>query len=267
MRVPAHPSRGAVALVAVALAGMPLAACGGTSEARGELVAVPYPAQEDDEGAAVDDADPGAQEPVAPPDADAAVVPPSAGPEAAATDEVVDGGVPLADIRAFLDAREEGVDARDHLLADLTQDGTHELAVAIVSDGRARVEIARWDGDRLALAERRGVGPADQIGRLRLVDPGAATRRLLILPLRHEGALTVAVWAPAEDGGLRSPSDCPLDGVVALRSSVGQRHELRCEAGPVPDALVWDGAAFKAQALLDDPAASAVDDGQSPRTG
>lgn len=264
VRAYARSRRDAGVLASVALATVALAACGGAAEEPGELVAVPYEEEAAEDAAA--DPDPDAQEPTAPSeDGEASTAGAS---EAASTgDGAADGRVPLAAVRAFLDARDEGVAGRDHLLADLTEDGTQELAVATVGADGATVEIARWNGDDLELAERRDVGPAEAVGRLRLVELDGEASRLLLMPVRHEGALQVAAWTPGEEGGLRTPSDCPLGGVVALRSSVGQRHELRCEPGSASDALVWDEGSFRPQSLLDDSATSAVEDGRSSWTG
>lgn len=260
VRASARSRRDAGVLASVALATVALSACGGAAEEPGELVAVPYQEQEAPEDAAADP-DPGAQEPAAPSeDGEASAA--GASEAASMGDGAADGGVPLAAVRAFLDARDEGVAGRDHLLADLTEDGTQELAVATVGADGVTIEIARWNGDDLELAERRDVGPADGVGRLRLAELDGEASWLLLLPIRHEGSLQVAAWTPGERGGLRSPSDCPLGGVVALRSSVGQRHELRCEPGSASDALVWDEGSFRPQPLLDDSATSAVEGGR-----
>jgi hypothetical protein len=224
-----------------ALAGLVLlAGCGGTDEPD-ELVAVPYP---DD---AVDEAVSALEEQLA--SEPAADDPEEGTAQADNPDTPVEPGTtgpPIAATREFVAARDEAARVSDHLLADLTGDGAHEVLVATVDeDHEAVVEVARWQGEDFQTTARLPAGPADDLGRLRLADLGERAPRVLVLALQHEGATRVAVWDPDEDGGLRPPAECPLDSAVRLRSLAGLQLQLTCRADEASRrVLQWAHGAF-----------------------
>lgn len=260
--------RGARAGV-LALAAL-LGACGGSDEPE-ELVAVPYP--EVSEELAADGL--GDE-----PDADAAA---EAGQDGGAADRIAEGapqgavdaaGPPIAAARAFVDEREEGARTSDHLLADLTDDGSAEVIVATVDGGHeALIEVARWQGEGFETTARLPAGKADGLGRLRLADLGERAPRVLVLALRFEGDTRVAVWAPLDDGGLRSPDECPLASSVAVRSPLGRQLTLTCEAPEASSGVLeWERGAFRPAGGEDhvDPSGGDVDDvldGDRPNSG
>lgn len=260
--------RGARAGV-LALAAL-LGACGGADEPE-ELVAVPYP-EVSEELVAEGTGDEGDADAVTEGDRDggaadrsAGDVPPGAGDAA---------GPPIAAARAFIDEREEGARTSDHLLADLTDDGAAEVIVATVDgDHDALIEVAQWRGEGFETTARLPAGRADGLGRLRLADLGERAPRVLILALRYEGDTRVAVWAPLDDGGLRAPDACPLASPVMVRSPLGRKLTLTCDA---PEAsggvLEWERGAFRPTGGEErlDPGGGDVDDvldGDRPNSG
>lgn len=234
-------------LCVLATAVLVLAGCGGSSEEPEELVAVPYPREVVE---STDDAS----------DAAGGGVVDHGGVDGAATDgaatengeldeALASDGPPLAAVREFLAARGEEARDRDHLLADLSENGIAEVVVATLDqEHEAVVEVGRWDdGDvEVEVTERRTAGTADALGRLRLADLGERASRALILALRRDGATRLAVWNPDENGGLRTPATCPLDTVVMVGPSLGQRLTLTCDGSSgAADALVWREGAFR----------------------
>lgn len=225
----------------LAMVAVVLAACGGAGDDARELVAVPYPEPDRQAPAGLEatgtgeekqrTADDGADDTPALDDGDL-------------QDALVTESPPLATVSDFLaDHTGDAVDA-DHLLADLTEDGTVEVVVATVDQQRtAVVEIARWSHQRLEVTARVDAGAADGVGRLRLANLGERASRMLMLPLQHERATRVAVWKPDDGGALVAPAVCPLDRTGALRTALGTRLLLACEPG-VDEALVWRDGAF-----------------------
>ena len=223
-----------------ALAGLVLlTACGGSGEPA-ELVAVPYPDDAADEtadaledvvtGSAADTSDEGSADP---------------GHEEAEP-ELETTGPPIAATRDFVVERDEAAQVSDHLLADLTGDGVSEILVATVDeDQEAVLEVARWEGDAFHTTARLALGPADDLGRLRLADLGERAPRVLVLALQHQDTTRMAVWAPDEDGGLEAPDECPIDAPVRLRSPLGLQLHLTCNADEASrQVLEWADGVF-----------------------
>ena len=216
-----------------------LAACGGASEPE-ELVAVPYPEE------AVDEAGGALEEHVPEPAADALEEGSTDAQDEESELELETTGPPIAATREFVAERDEAARVSDHLLVDLTGDGVSEVLVATVDeDDEAMVEVARWEGDAFQTTSRLSVGPAEDLGRLRLADLGERAPRVLVLALQHEGATRVAVWDPDDNGGLQAPDECPLDSPVRLRSPLGLQLQLTCDAEEASRrVLQWAHGAF-----------------------
>lgn len=216
----------------------------GSPEQPQEIVAVPYPDTAEDAQQAPDDV----------PDAgdgggdDAAAADGEAGADTATAKAPDADEPPLAAVREFLAQRGHGgVVDRDHLLADLSGDGTVEVVAATIGEDERRVlvEVGQWQGTGFDVIEQVGAGAADSLGRVRLADLGEQAPRVLLLAIRYDDATRVAVWDPDEEGRLHPPTACPVDGVATVRSSLGQRLTLACEPpGETADALVWHQGAF-----------------------
>ena len=222
-----------------ALAGLVvLVACGGADEPE-ELVAVPY--TED----AVDEVVDALDEQVVP-EAEADTPQEETPQDPHEEIELETSGPPITATREFVAARDEEARVSDHLLADLTGDGTSEVLVATVDEeDAAAVEVARWQGEAFTTTARLPLGRADDLGRLRLADLGERAPRVLVLALQYEGATRVAVWDPDEDGGLRPPDECPLDSSVRVRSPLGLQLQLTCRAEEASRrVLQWTHGAF-----------------------
>ena len=225
-----------------ALAGLVLlTACGGSGEPN-ELVAVPYPDDAADETAdALEDMIPEAAPDVVD---DGAANPGHEEPEPEL--ELETTGPPIAATRDFVVERDEAALVSDHLLADLTGDGASEILVATVDeDHEAAVEVARWEDDAFHTTARLALGPADDLGRLRLADLGERAPRVLVLALQHQDTTRVAVWDPDEDGELEAPDECPIDAPVRLRSPLGLQLQLTCDADEASrQVLQWADGVF-----------------------
>lgn len=229
-------------LLVIALPALLAGACGGAVPEPQELTAQPLadaPERQQPDAASAPEETPEADGDVLAEDLDT----PEGGVDA---HDAADGdpvGPRPSDATAYL-AEHLPDDARDHdvLLVDLDATVTALVVAYVSADGVASVEHARWAEDAFVRHDRVEAGPAEVLGTLqtpRLPVDG----RAVVLGLRDEGQLRVAVWV-LDDEGLAVPAACPVDAPRTIQGQNAGGVDVACDRDGDADVLVWRDGVF-----------------------
>lgn len=168
-----------------------------------------------------------------------------------------------ADAAAYLrDVQPEDVHDLDGVAVDLDGDGTHEVVLSGVREGRGWLALAAWEGHAYRIvAEGRG-GPGDRVEQVSVADVNGDRMREAVLEVSGDGAGSLALWrvpprialVPLRaDGGCHDGSH--VYGAVGAHLVPGPSGGVldvvaTCDDTPLPRAdwstqrWAWDGVAY-----------------------
>lgn len=151
--------------------------------------------------------------------------------------------------------RPPGATGVEAVAADIDSDGSPEVVVVSLIDGRSRLDAARWSGVAYVLepVAPAGGGPGDAVSvTVRDVNGTPETREVVVRQTTSAGGDSVSLWGLGAGGAivpLVAVEGCwagshtyGIDGAVVQ----GQRITARCDGSPAPpdewtaDVYLWD---------------------------